>query len=219
MDWGLTGIHEKPREWRVVISSTQEVLLLNLSFATYSFSQQTVSSPGQSLTCPQGNPVGKRTVLFCCLLDALPSPSKKGFLLPVDDVRYPTGGCWSSEAAPSPPQSLLQQQPPNATGSGKEVVEASPASQHKPSAYPRDISSMVSTSLPIQSPHPNSEIRTLCVQDRRWQLGNDQEGTFRTLCMPPVPFCSHFVIPLNVTRLFFAYYFQNNKEKLLQKTL
>ena len=87
----MTGIHEKPREWRVGISSTQEVLLLNLSFATYSFSQQTVSSPGQSLTCPQGNTVGKRSVLFCCLLDALPSPSKKGFLLPVDDVRYPTG--------------------------------------------------------------------------------------------------------------------------------
>lgn len=83
---------KKPK--RIVISSTQEVLSLNQSFALL----QNISPPGQSLTCQQGNCQGKDS---SALLLAAPLPfiiiSRKGFLLSVNGIRSSKASrCWGS---------------------------------------------------------------------------------------------------------------------------
>lgn len=88
-----------------------------------------------------------------------------------------------------------------------------PSKYHKLS-YFRDFSSAAFASLPLQIFHPNSKIRSLCLQDRWPQLADDQEGMFRTLHPPTSLPLSHFCYPSECHQaFFFSYHLQNNKEK------
>lgn len=79
-----------------------------------------------------------------------------------------------------------------------------PSKYHKLS-YFRDFSSAAFASLPLQIFHPNSKIRSLCLQDRWPQLADDQEGMFRTLHPPTSLPLSHFCYPSECHQAFFFF--------------
>lgn len=193
-DWGLSGIKAKKacadRDFL-----TREELLLKPFFACV-YNVQV--SPEQRLTGQQGKAVREKDT--SAPLPAAPLPflilSRKGFLLPVNGdiggLQWRALGLLSgANTSPGSPSAGTSR----CTRGGQEVAMGSgPACMEggvSPAQLLGDFPSWSLASFLLQTPHPNVEIRPLCLQSRCLRLGDDQEGTSKTL-HSRVPSHSHF---------------------------